>query len=111
MTGLGSITEMEESTAAFFYLIALAIKKVPENVLRAKYLDILKALMDPLVKYGEAANNVTLIKSGLMCLCWLLKSQERKAWQAEGTQNAYMLILSFVDHQKPKAITKLSCLK
>jgi ribosomal RNA-processing protein 12 len=29
MTGLNSIKEMEESTAAFFYLIALAIKKVP----------------------------------------------------------------------------------
>jgi hypothetical protein len=39
-----------------------------------------------------------------MCLCWLLKSQDRKVWQLEITQNAYMLILSFIDHQKPKVI-------
>jgi ribosomal RNA-processing protein 12 len=102
MTGLGSIKEVEDSTAAFFYLIALAIKKIPENVLRAKYSEILKALMEPLIKYGGEANNVTLIKSGLMCLCWLLKSQDRRVWQAEETQNAYMFILSFIDHQKPK---------
>ena len=104
MTGLSSIQEAEESTAAFFYLIALAIKKVPENVLRAKYFEILSALMQPLVRYGEEANNVTLIKSGLMCLCWLLKSQDKKVWASEVTQNAYMLILSFIDHQKPKVI-------
>ena len=39
------------------------MNRVPENVLRAKYSQILSALMQPLVKYGENANNVTLIKS------------------------------------------------
>ena len=37
-----------------------------------------------------------------MCLCWLLKSQDSGTWKEEATQNAYMLILSFVDSSKPK---------
>jgi hypothetical protein len=37
-----------------------------------------------------------------MCLCWLLKSQDQIAWKSEKTQNAFMLILSFIDHSKPK---------
>lgn len=77
---------------------------MPENVLKVKYSDILEAIMAPLVKYGEEANNVTLIKSGLMCLCWLLKSQDNKVWKGQQTQNAYMLILSFVDHPKPRFV-------
>jgi hypothetical protein len=45
-------------------------KRVPENVLRAKYIQLLNAIMDPLVKYGEEANNVTLIKSVSYLVCF-----------------------------------------
>ena len=41
-----------------------------------------------------------------MCLCWLLKSQDKKVWKAESTQNSFMLILSFIDHPKPKVTNK-----
>lgn len=103
MTGLESVNENEESTTAFLYLIALAIKKVPENVLRAKYDDIVKALMIPLNKYGnEKANNTTLIKSCLMCLCWLLKSQDKQAWEKDFTIKCYLSILNYIQHSKPK---------
>jgi hypothetical protein len=37
-----------------------------------------------------------------MCLCWLLKCQDKPAWKLEETQNAYAIILSFIDHSKPK---------
>ena len=39
-----------------------------------------------------------------MCLCWLLKSQDKNAWKLEKTRNAYMLILSFINNSKPKVM-------
>ena len=108
MTGLESVRESEESTTAFLYLIALAIKKVPENVLRAKYDEIVHALMAPLNKYGgDKANNTTLVKSCLMCLCWLLKSQDKQAWEKEFTISCYLTILNFIQHPKPKVFVKI----
>ena len=38
-------------------------KRVPENVLKAKYTEVLKSLMGLLGKYGDNANNPILIKS------------------------------------------------
>ncbi|RNA27286.1 RRP12 isoform X2 [Brachionus plicatilis] len=102
MTGMESVDENEESTAAFLYLIALSIKKVPENVLRAKYADLMNSFVNKLDKYGAQANNVTLIKSCLMCLCWLLKSQDQSIWENDKTVKCYLQILSFVTHDKPK---------
>ena len=104
MTGLDSVKESsEESTTAFLYLIALAIKKVPENVLRAKFDDLVASLIEPLNKYGsEATNNTTLIKSCMMCLCWLLKSQDKQAWEKDIAIKTYTRILNFVEHPKPK---------
>ena len=63
MTGLESVKSNQESCAAFLYLIALAIKKVPENVLRAKYSDLIKTLTEQLDQYSNSSNNVTLVKS------------------------------------------------
>lgn len=86
MTGMDSVKGNEDSTAAFLYLIALAIKKykqfsafyffnsqiyfdtkilkrIPEIVLRAKYLQLLNTLIQPLIDFGEKSSNVTLIKS------------------------------------------------
>jgi len=37
-----------------------------------------------------------------MCLCWLLKSQEKPAWQSEATLQCFLHILSFIVHEKPK---------
>ena len=37
-----------------------------------------------------------------MCLCWLLKSQDKKVWENEKTLKCYYEILNFVTHEKPK---------
>jgi ribosomal RNA-processing protein 12 len=103
MTGLDSVKENEESTTAFLYLIALAIKKVPENVLRAKFEEVVVNLIEPLIKFGsDKANNTTLIKSSMKCLCWLLKNQDKQAWEKDVTMKTYLTILKFVEHPKPK---------
>lgn len=84
MTGLEPVKDNEETAAAFLYLIALAIKKyinnfisfhlfwvfkiiwffrVPENVLKAKFDDLLRVYVEILDTHGEMATNFTLIKS------------------------------------------------
>jgi hypothetical protein len=42
-----------------------------------------------------------------MCLCWLLKSQEKAAWQNESTLQCFLHILSFIVHEKPKVIERI----
>lgn len=38
----------------------------------------------------------------MICICWLLKCQDKKAWSDESTVRAYSKMLSFVTHPKPK---------
>jgi ribosomal RNA-processing protein 12 len=102
MTGMESVESNQESCAAFLYLIALAIKKVPENVLRAKHTDLIRSLTDQLDKYGNAPNNVTLIKSCLKCLCWILKSLGKQEWSNKSTIKCYIRILEYVQDERPK---------
>lgn len=37
-----------------------------------------------------------------MCLCWLLKSQDKQIWDNDQTIKCYLTILNFVIHEKPK---------
>jgi len=43
-----------------------------------------------------------LIKSSMKCLCWLLKSQDKQAWEKDVTMKTYLTILNFIEHPKPK---------
>ena len=37
-----------------------------------------------------------------MCLCWVLKEQDKHLWQEELAKNTLFKILSFTNHPKPK---------
>ena len=37
-----------------------------------------------------------------MCLCWILKEQDKQLWQQDLAKNTLFKILSFTNHPKPK---------
>ncbi len=42
----------------------------------------------------------------LMCLCWILKEQDKQLWQQDLAKNTLFKILSFTNHPKPKVKKK-----
>jgi hypothetical protein len=41
-----------------------------------------------------------------MCLCWILKEQDKQLWQQDLAKNTLFKILSFTNHPKPKVKKK-----
>lgn len=52
--------ESEESTVAILSLIAMNIKNVPQNILRAKFSEISKLFVELLEKYSGSADNTIM---------------------------------------------------
>ncbi|XP_052226276.1 RRP12-like protein isoform X6 [Dreissena polymorpha] len=100
MTALES-TEGLDSITAIVYLLALVMKRVPVAVLRSKFSEVAKCFLDLMAKYsdGEATS---LLKSLIMSLAFLLRSQEAAVWSNSSTQQVYKALLTFITHKKPK---------
>ncbi|WAR21706.1 RRP12-like protein [Mya arenaria] len=100
MTALET-TEEDDSTSAIVYLISLVMKRVPVAVLRSKFSEVAKCFLDLMAKYSDG-ESTSLMKSLLMSLSLLLRSQEAAAWSNSSTQQIYKALLTFVAHKKPK---------
>lgn len=54
------MTDVEETVAAILSLLSMGIKTVPNEVLRLKFSETSKVLLDILAKYSELENPVIL---------------------------------------------------
>uniref|UniRef100_A0A3B5LVL1 Ribosomal RNA processing 12 homolog n=1 Tax=Xiphophorus couchianus TaxID=32473 RepID=A0A3B5LVL1_9TELE len=95
------VVESEESQAAVAYLLNLVMKRVPAPVLKSKFSDTTKALMDIMSKQvsSDASSALRWI---LSCLATLLRKQDVSVWSYPSTLQAYHGLLSFTVHSKPK---------
>ncbi|XP_029690750.1 RRP12-like protein [Takifugu rubripes] len=95
------VVESTESQAAVAYLLNLVLKRVPAPVLRSKFSDTSKALLDIMSKEAtsEAASALRWI---LSCFATLLRKQDVSVWTYPSTLQAYHGLLSFTVHSKPK---------
>uniref|UniRef100_A0A3B5Q9X7 Ribosomal RNA processing 12 homolog n=1 Tax=Xiphophorus maculatus TaxID=8083 RepID=A0A3B5Q9X7_XIPMA len=95
------VVESEESQTAVAYLLNLVMKRVPAPVLKSKFSDTTKALMDIMSKQvsSDASSALRWI---LSCLATLLRKQDVSVWSYPSTLQAYHGLLSFTVHSKPK---------
>lgn len=95
----------EENGANFItaitFLISLVIKKVPPEVLKAKFSDTCKSFVVLLQKYYEDGR-ASLLMALLQCLSTSLMAQEVAVWSESSTQHTFQILLTFVVHSKPK---------
>ncbi|KAK6185603.1 hypothetical protein SNE40_007802 [Patella caerulea] len=100
MTALET-ADSKDSLAAISYLLNLAIKKVPAAVLKSRFSQISKQLLDYLAKYADGTST-SLTKSLLLCLAAVLRVQDQGVWNHTSTHQIYNSILTFITHKKPR---------
>ncbi|XP_063048253.1 RRP12-like protein [Engraulis encrasicolus] len=100
MTTLEAV-DSSESLAAVAYLLNLVIKRVPVAVLKSRFSETAKALLDVMSSQANEDGSSAL-RWVLLCLAQLLKKQDVSVWSFPSTLQAYHGILSFTVHTKPK---------
>lgn len=100
MTTLETV-DSEESATAVAYLLSLAIKRVPAAVLRSRFSQISKKLLDAIATHAEN-ESTSLLKSLLLCVACVLRVQEAPMWSQSSTQHIYSCLLTFTTHKKPR---------
>uniref|UniRef100_A0AAY4CC00 RRP12-like protein n=1 Tax=Denticeps clupeoides TaxID=299321 RepID=A0AAY4CC00_9TELE len=100
MTTLEAV-ESSESLAAVAYLLNLVLKRVPAPVLKKKFSDTAKALMDVMSAHASADSTAAL-RWIVSCLATLLRKQDSSVWSYPSTLQLYHGLLSFTVHTKPK---------
>ncbi|XP_028823392.1 RRP12-like protein [Denticeps clupeoides] len=100
MTTLEAV-ESSESLAAVAYLLNLVLKRVPAPVLKKKFSDTAKALMDVMSAHASADSTAAL-RWIVSCLATLLRKQDASVWSYPSTLQLYHGLLSFTVHTKPK---------
>ncbi|ELU03860.1 hypothetical protein CAPTEDRAFT_226490 [Capitella teleta] len=100
MTALDTM-EGEETISAVAYLLSLAIRKVPQAVLRRKFSDVSKAIVSAIATHTQTAS-AGLLRALIRCLAHSLQVQDISVWSASSTTNTYNALLSLIAHPKPK---------
>uniref|UniRef100_A0A3Q3GXS2 Ribosomal RNA processing 12 homolog n=1 Tax=Kryptolebias marmoratus TaxID=37003 RepID=A0A3Q3GXS2_KRYMA len=100
MTTLEAVESVESQTAVA-YLLNLVMKRVPAPVLKNKFSDTAKALIDVMSKQATSDTSSAL-RWVLPCLATLLRKQDVSVWSYPSTLQAYHGLLSFTVHSKPK---------
>uniref|UniRef100_A0AAX7T4G6 Ribosomal RNA-processing protein 12-like conserved domain-containing protein n=1 Tax=Astatotilapia calliptera TaxID=8154 RepID=A0AAX7T4G6_ASTCA len=95
------VVDTAESQAAVAYLLNLVMKRVPAPVLKSKFSDTTKALMDVMSKQATS-DTTSALRWILSCLATLLRKQDASVWTYPSTLQAYHGLLSFTVHNKPK---------
>nr|SVE74944.1 EOG090X00E0 [Daphnia dolichocephala] len=101
MTTLEVAETNEDSLGATLALLGMVIKRVPTNVLKAKFSTSAKSLLDLLGRYIESDNSL-LVRSLIGCLGVLLRNQDVSAWSNSSTLQIYDALLTFVANPKPQ---------
>ncbi|XP_039261626.2 RRP12-like protein [Styela clava] len=120
VTALDSV-ENVESVTAVSYLLSMTCKRVPQPVLRAKFSEVSKLLVETLERFSNISSEspTALVRSLLICLATVLRNQTVETWSHLSTINVYQTLLSYSFHSKPKirkaaqngvcAVLKASC--
>ncbi|KAL5020867.1 hypothetical protein ScPMuIL_000022 [Solemya velum] len=95
------VTEGEQSLTAVAHLLSLVLKRVPNTVLRSRFSEVSKTLLDLLAKYADGESS-SLLKSLLICVALVLRVQERAIWSNSSTHQVYRGLLTFITHKRPK---------
>ncbi|KAI2657902.1 RRP12-like protein [Labeo rohita] len=100
MTTLEAV-DSSESLAAVAYLLNLVMKRVPPAVLKKKFSDTAKTLID--VMSNQASSDcLSSLRWIISCLATLLRKQDLSIWSYPSTLQMYHGLLSFTVHAKPK---------
>lgn len=91
----------EESQSAITFLLCLVIKKVPLNVLRAKFSEVSKLLFDLLTQHHQSGKTA-MLKHLISCLSTLLLNQDPSIWSYSSTMQIFHCMLTFSVHPRPK---------
>lgn len=91
----------DESLTSAVLLLSIVLKRVPPQVLRLKFSDSCKLLLELLTNYVES-NHGALIRGLINCLSTLLRNQEKAVWQLSSTKRVYDFLLSLVINPKPR---------
>ncbi|XP_073689985.1 RRP12-like protein [Garra rufa] len=100
MTTLEAV-DSSESMAAVAYLLNLVIKRVPPAVLKKKFSDTAKALID-VMSNQASSDSLSCLRWIISCLATLLRKQDLSVWSYPSTLQMYHGLLSFTVHSKPK---------
>ncbi|XP_069140254.1 RRP12-like protein [Argopecten irradians] len=94
-------TEALDSLTAITYLLSLVLKRVPPTVLRSRFSEVARQLLDLMATHTDG-DSTSLLKSLIMSLAALLRVQEPAVWSNSSTHRIYSGLLTFTTHKKPK---------
>ncbi|XP_016316270.1 RRP12-like protein [Sinocyclocheilus anshuiensis] len=100
MTTLEAV-DSSESLAAVAYLLNLVMKRMPVAVLKKKFSDTAKALIDIMSNQANT-DSLSCLRWIISCLATLLRKQDLSVWSYPSTLQIYHGLLSFTVHSKPK---------
>ncbi|OWF35995.1 RRP12-like protein [Mizuhopecten yessoensis] len=100
MTALET-TEGLDSLTAITYLLNIVLKRVPPTVLRSRFSEVARQLLDVMATHVDG-ESTSLLKSLIMSLATLLRVQEPAVWSNSSTHRIYSGLLTFTTHKKPK---------
>ncbi|KAF4105889.1 RRP12-like protein [Onychostoma macrolepis] len=100
MTTLEAV-DSSESLAAVAYLLNLVMKRMPVAVLKKKFSDTAKALLD-VMSNQASSDTLSCLRWIISCLANLLRKQDLSVWSYPSTLQVYHGLLSFTVHSKPK---------
>uniref|UniRef100_A0A673H5S2 Uncharacterized protein n=1 Tax=Sinocyclocheilus rhinocerous TaxID=307959 RepID=A0A673H5S2_9TELE len=100
MTTLEAV-DSSESLAAVAYLLNLVMKRMPVAVLKKKFSDTAKALIDIMSNQANS-DSLSCLRWIISCLATLLRKQDLSVWSYPSTLQIYHGLLSFTVHSKPK---------
>ncbi|CAG0882964.1 unnamed protein product [Darwinula stevensoni] len=100
MTGLETV-ESEDSLMATLSLLSMCISKVPDSVLKLKFSECSKILLELLEKYTSGEPQ-SILKSVIVCLGVLMRVLDLSSWSHASTLHVYNSLLPCSIHHKPK---------
>ena len=86
---------------AALMLLNMGIKSVPEAVIRKKFNETARVLLDLIERFVDS-QQMNILRTIINCLSVVLRYQEYSQWKLSSTMKIFDTILSFSIHTKPK---------
>lgn len=93
--------DTEEQLTATLALIQMVLKRVPESVLKLKFVETTNIMLKILTERLNAPNGF-LIKSIIGILAILLRNQDKQVWEYPLAQKIFRTMLSMILHNRPR---------
>jgi len=95
------VSSTVENLSAVVRLLSLVIKKVPKEVLIARFGQVNELLVETLSKHADS-QNVPLIRGLLGCISVVLRVQPASVWTLAEVGKTFQCLLTYCAHTKPK---------